>query len=265
MKTAFGESGGAFDWGLAGSRILITGASSGIGWHFARFFAEAGARVALAARRVDRLEALAADITDLGGDATTVMMDVSDVESIARGVEDVQQRLGPIDVLVNNAGVAPPFENALDPNVDAWDKVHATNLRGPWYLSTEVARRMRDDGRSGVILNIASIAGLRQSPFLAGYCTSKAALIQLTACLALEFAPFGIRVNAIAPGIVESDMTANFSTSPAGKAMLNRIPMGRFGTAEDLKCAVLWLSSKHSSFVTGSCVVIDGGSMVGSL
>jgi len=253
-----------FDWGLSDCRVLITGASSGLGWHFAKFFAEAGASVALAARRIDRLEALASEIEDQGGSAIAVEMDVCDVGSMTDAVEQVETGVGPIDVLVNNAGAAR-FENGLEQDVDGWDVVQATNLRGPWYLSGEVARRMRDNGREGTIVNIASIAGLRQSPFMAGYCTSKAALIQLTACLALEFAPFGIRVNAIAPGVVKSDMSAGFIDSPAGTAMLKRLPLGRFGTVEDLKCALLWLSSRHSSFVTGSCVVIDGGLMVGSL
>jgi NAD(P)-dependent dehydrogenase (short-subunit alcohol dehydrogenase family) len=255
---------GTFDWGLEGRKILITGASSGIGRDAAMFFAQVGAGVALAARRLDKLEEVALEIERLGGTAIAVEMDVCDETSMRRAADEVEDRLGVIDVLINNAGIAP-FENAFDQDVETWDLVHATNLRGPWYLSSEFARRMRDSSRPGAIVNVASIAGLRQSPFMGAYCTSKAALVQLTACMALEFAPFGIRVNAIAPGIVESELTAGFADSPAGKAMLKRVPMGRFGTTEDLRFALMWLASGYSSFVTGSCIVIDGGSMVSSL
>ena len=255
---------GHFRWDFEGRNVLITGASSGIGRAAAYYFSQAGAGVALTARRFDKLEETSMDIERQGGRSIAVEMDVCDESSMKGVADEIQDRLGTIDVLINNAGIAP-FENAFDQEVDTWDLVHATNLRGPWYLSAEIARRLRDDGRSGAIVNVASIAGLRQSPFMAAYCTSKAALVQLTSCMALEFAPFGIRVNAIAPGMIETEMSEGFVDTPAGKAMLKRTPLGRFGTTEDLKFALLWLASGYSSFVTGSCVVIDGGAMVNSL
>ncbi len=252
------------DWGLAGSRVLVTGASRGIGREFIRYFAEVGATVVACARTIDKLREAAAEINDSGGRAVAVEMDTSDIGSMRAAMDEAEDQVGPIDVLVNNAAISP-YENALDQDVGRWDAVQDVNVRGPWFLSTEVGRRMRESNRSGAIVNIASIAGIGRSAFLSGYCTSKAALIQLTSCLSLELAAFDIRVNAIAPGIIESGMADKFVDTPQGRAILKRVPLGRFGTPQDLKWPLLWLSSPHSSFVTGTCVVIDGGLLGGAI
>jgi NAD(P)-dependent dehydrogenase (short-subunit alcohol dehydrogenase family) len=252
------QSNYLMDWEMSGTRVLLTGASRGIGQEFARFLGEVGAHVILAARDIELAQKVQERIIEAGGVASLVKMDVTDTESIRSAVEEAEKAVGPIEVLINNAGTMP-YEEAMEQDVSKWDTVLATNLRGPWYLSCEVAKRMREREIRGRILNIASISGINRATFMAGYCTSKAALIHLTSCLALEWAGFGIRVNAIAPGTIDIGMGEGFADTPAGKRVLARIPMARLGTAEDLKVPLLWLSSRHSSYITGSCVVVDGG------
>ncbi|WP_324751392.1 SDR family oxidoreductase [Sphingomonas sp. LY54] len=242
---------------LEGKRALVTGASSGLGAHFARVLAEAGAEVVLAARNVARLEALAATI---GPAASQVALDVRDPASVA----DAIAQAGPIDVLVNNAGVTTTAP-ALDQSEDDWASVVGTNLEGGYRVAVAAARAMREGGRGGSIVNIASILGLRQGGQVTPYAVSKAGVIQMTKQLALELARYDIRVNAIAPGYIETDLNRDFFASPAGEALVKRIPQRRLGQLADLDAPLLLLASSASAFMTGSVIVVDGGHMVSSL
>lgn len=246
---------------LAGKHILVTGASGGLGEHFARLVAGCGARVTIAARRRDRLEELSGDLTRLGAPAVQVVeLDVTDPAS----VEAALAAAGLIDVLVNNAGIAEG-KLALDVSVDLFDAVIDTNLRGVWLLSTGAARLWRDAKRPGAIVNIASILSHRVTGATAAYAASKAAVTQMTAALALEWARFGIRVNALAPGYIATEINAEFFASEAGQAMIRRIPTRRLGKPEDLDGAFLLLASDASSWMTGTCVAVDGGHLVSAL
>lgn len=246
---------------LAGRHVLVTGASGGLGEHFARLVAGCGARVTVAARRRDRLEALAPELARLGAPAVGIVaLDVTDPASVEAALAEA----GPIDVLVNNAGVAEG-RPALDVPVDLFDAVIDTNLRGVWLLSTGAARRWRDGKRPGVIVNIASILSHRVTGATAAYAASKAAVTQMTAAMALEWARFGIRVNALAPGYIATEMNADFFAGEAGQAMVRRIPTRRLGRPEDLDGAFLLLAGEASSWMTGTCVAVDGGHLVSGL
>lgn len=251
-------TGTQMDWQLSGRAALITGATGGLGAAFARYLAKEGATVVLCGRREEVLKALADDIISGGGKAHSLTMDLRSLSSVARAVENAESLAGPLDILVNNAAVAP-VDSAFDQNIESWDEVTAVNFRGPWFLSAEAARRMRRSDRTGAIVNVGSTAALSPSPYMAGYGATKAALIHLTRSLAAEFSAFGIRVNAIVPGIFNAGMALNFADTPRGQAILRRVPLARFGTPEDLRIPLLWLCSPLSSYVTGTCVVIDGG------
>ncbi len=249
---------------LAGHTALITGASSGLGAHFAKVLAGAGAKVVLAARRVDRLEALAAEIKAAGGVALPVAMDVTDGPSIVAAFDAAEKALGPVLVLVNNAGVpsASPF---LKVGMNEWRATMAVNLDGVFAVGREAADRMAKRGTGGSIINIASILGFTNARALSPYCTSKAAVVSLTKNMALELGRYQIRVNAIAPGYFSTEINAGFLNTEAGKAMLARIPFRRFGQLSDLDGPLLLLASDAGRFMTGSVLTVDGGHLVGGV
>lgn len=249
---------------IRGKVALVTGASSGLGEHFARALAARGAVVVAAARRTDRLQSLVSAIGNEGGTAHAVSLDVTDPESVAAAVRGAVQAAGSIDILVNNAGVADT-KASIDLGEDDWRRVLDTNLDGAWRVAQAVAREMIAANRGGSIVNIASILGLRQATQLLAYAAAKAALIQVTRSLALEWARHGIRVNAIAPGYVVTEMNRDFFQSEAGQAVTKRVPQRRIGTPRDLEGALLLLASDAGAYMTGSVVVADGGHLVNSL
>ena len=249
---------------VGGKVAFVTGASSGLGEHFARTLAAAGAVVVVGARRTDRLEALVAGIAESGGRAHAVALDVSNAPSVEKGVARAVELAGPIDILVNNAGVAQT-KVSLELTEDDWRGVMNTNLDGAWRMAQAAAKSMLAAKRGGSIVNIASVLGLRVANQLLAYAAAKAALIQVTKALALEWARHGIRVNAIAPGYVETEINRGFFQTDAGQAMVKRVPQRRIGTPADLDGALLLLASGASSYMTGSVVVVDGGHLVNSL
>lgn len=240
---------------VAGKSALVTGASSGLGASFARLLAERGAEVTLAARSVGALDELCAEIKASGGVAKTVRLDVGDAGSVKSAISDSDSVF---DIVVNNAGISIA-KPALETSETDWDAVMDINLKGVFLVASAAARRMRDEGRRGSIVNIASIAGLRVAGGLASYAASKAGVIQLTRALSLEWARYGIRVNAIAPGYIETNINRGFFDTEAGKAMIKRIPQRRLGTADDLAGALLLLCSDAGRYMTGSTVTVDGG------
>lgn len=249
---------------VAGKVALITGASSGFGRHFATVLARAGAKVGLAARRLDALDSLAQEIRKAGGVAATTKLDVADVASIAPAIAAIERQLGRIDVLVNNSGTSV-VKPLLEHSEEDWDAVVDVNLKGAFFVASEVARRMRADGRGGSIINIESIVSFRQTGHIAGYVASKAGLTQLTKTMALELARYDIRVNGIAPGYFSTDINRDFLASEAGVAMVKRIPQRRVGNIEDLDGPLLLLAADASRYMTGTTLVVDGGHLVSSL
>lgn len=251
----------AFTIDLSGKRALVTGASSGLGRHFARTLAAAGADVAVAARRVERLEALAAELTANGGRAAAVAMDVTQANSVRDAFDTAEAALGPIDILVNNAGV-PGAAFFLKMSEDDWRGTMDVNLDGVFRVGQEAARRMAARGNGGSIINIASILGLSVSRTVSAYSATKAAVISLTKSMALELARNKIRVNALAPGYFSTELNAEFLAGPEGQKMLSRVPMGRAGDYRELDGPLLLLASDAGSFMTGSVLVADGGHLL---
>ena len=248
---------------LEGKTALVTGASSGLGRHFARLLAREGARVVVAARRVDALTALSDEIGRQGGTCIPVAMDVTDPDSVAAGFQQIERDLAaPLSILVNNAGVAHT-RAALDLSATEWAQVLQPNLTGAFLVAQQAARMMRGEG--GTIVNIASILGERVSKGLAAYAASKAGLIQLTKALALEWAAFDIRVNALAPGYIETDLNRDFFASDAGQRLISRIPQKRLGQMHDLDGPLLLLCSDQSRYMTGAVIAVDGGHLVSGL
>lgn len=237
---------------------LITGASSGFGAHFAKTLTGAGAKVALAARRVDRLEALVGELTASGATAIAVPMDVTDTASIETGVAAAVDQLGGLDILVNNAGVARSGAVADLSEAD-WDFVLDTNLKGAVMVAKAAANAMIEAGKGGSIINIASLLSTRVMAGVVGYCASKAGLMRASEVMALEFAKHSIRVNSIAPGYVETDLNRAFLRSDAGQSMMKGIPQRRFGAPGDLDGALMLLASDAGAFMTGSTIQVDGG------
>ena len=247
---------------LAGKHAFITGASSGLGAHFAKVLSMAGASVGLAARRLDRLQDLADEINGL---AIPIAMDVTDQTDIEQGLESYFKTSGQWpDILINNAGIADPT-GFLDAEEDQTDAVFATNQKSVFMMTQALAKRWIDAGKPGVIINIASIAGMRPMGGAASYAASKAAVIQMTKTQALELARHQIRVNAIAPGYFSTEINQEFLNSPQGEALIKRIPMRRVGDYQDINGVILLLASDASAFMTGSIITIDGGHLCSSL
>lgn len=250
---------------LKGKGVLITGASGGLGAHFAQVAARHGARVVIGARRKGKLDALATELKALGAQSVlAVDMDVGDDASITAAFAAIDADGGPVDVVVNNAGVGGDGA-AIDMPPADFDATIATNLRGVWLTSTEAARRWRTAKRGGAIINIASILGERVMHYVVPYSATKAAVIQMTKGLALEWARYGIRVNAIAPGYILTDINSDYFATEAGQAMVKRVPMRRLGEAGELDGAYLLLATDASSWMTGAVIPVDGGHLVSSL
>lgn len=249
---------------LDGRVALVTGASRGLGAHFAHTLARAGASLALTARDMDRLEEVAGSIRASGGRALAVHMDVTSRESVCKAFDTVSREVGTVTVLVNNSGTTH-VQRALELDEATWDRVLDTNLKGLWLTTQEGARHMVAAKGGGSVINIASILAFRVAGAVAPYAASKAAVVQLTRALALEFARHHIRVNAIAPGYILTDMNRDFFASSAGEAMIKRIPQRRLGNPEDLDGALLLLASEASRYITGSTIVVDGGHLQSSL
>ncbi|MFQ5993819.1 MAG: SDR family NAD(P)-dependent oxidoreductase [Acidiferrobacterales bacterium] len=249
---------------LTGETALVTGASSGLGRHFASTLAGAGAAVVLAARRQDQLRDAAEQIKSRGGHAFPITMDVMESESVSAGFDIAMTNMGPVSIIVNSAGVVST-DSALDLKERDWDRVVDTNLKGAWLVAQEGARRLVEAERGGSIINIASVLAFRVTGHTAPYVASKAGLMHLTRALALEWARHGIRVNAIAPGYIKTDLNRDFFASAPGQAMIKRIPQRRLGAPEDLDGALLLLASDASRYMTGSAIVVDGGHLQSSL
>lgn len=249
---------------VSGRRILVTGASSGIGRHAALMLAARGAHVVLAARRKEALEAVAAAAREAGAaGAEVVPMDVTDAASVEAAVA-VATAAAPLDALLNNAGIAATGA-ALEQPVEEFDQILSVDLRGAFLVARAVARTWTGAVRGGAIVNVASILGLRVASHVAPYAIAKAGLVQMTKALALEWARHGIRVNALAPGYVETDINADFFATDAGKALVKRVPQRRLLSLADLDGPLLLLLSDAGRGMTGSVVAVDGGHLVSGL
>jgi NAD(P)-dependent dehydrogenase (short-subunit alcohol dehydrogenase family) len=242
---------------LEGQVALVTGASSGIGRHLALLLAAAGAKVALAARRVERLAEAVREITENGGSAQPVACDVTRADSVAQAVAAAAE-FGPLSILVNNAGVvtAKPL---LEHTEGDWDHVLDTNLKGAFLMAREFAAHLIAQERPGRIVNVASLLGYRTIEQTPGYCAAKAGLVHLTRVLAIELARAGILVNALAPGFIETDLNREFLLSEPGRRLAGRVPLRRLGRVEDLDGAMLLLTSPAGAYITGAMIAIDGG------
>jgi NAD(P)-dependent dehydrogenase (short-subunit alcohol dehydrogenase family) len=249
---------------LSGQVALVTGASSGIGRHLAELLATAGAKVALAARRIDRLDEAAREIAAAGGHGFPVACDVTRSDSVAAAVAAAETELGPLTILVNNAGVVVA-KPVLQHTEEEWDYVLDTNLKGAWLMAREFAQHLVDRQRPGRIVNIASVLGVRTIARVPSYTAAKAGLIHLTHVLAMELARHGILVNAIAPGYVETDFNRDFLASDAGKKLEARIPLRRVAQPDDLDGAMLLLASPAGAYITGAVIAVDGGHGVAAI
>ena len=243
---------------LTGRTAFVTGATSGLGRHFAKILAASGAAVAVAGRRIDRLEDVRREIESAGGRAAAIGIDVTDAAQIAPALDRAEAALGPIDILVNNAGLSV-FGLAADISAADFDKVIATNLRAPFLLATEVARRLVAAKREGRIINIASIGSFRVLPGVTAYCISKAGLAMMTQCLAREWARKGINVNALCPGFIETELNAEWFASEKGKAQIEGFARKRLTKESDLDGMFLLLASDASRTITGSLLTVDDG------
>ncbi len=251
-------------FGLQGKTALVTGASSGLGAHFARVLALAGASVAVAARRNDKLVNLVQEIEDAGGRAFAVTLDVTAGHSVTAAIASIENTLGPIDILVNNAGVSGS-RHSLKEDETNWDFVMDTNLKGAWRVAQAVAKRSVELSQPCSIINIASILGLRVGIGLSTYSVSKAAVVQLTKALASELARKCVRVNAICPGYFATEMNSDYLLSSSGQEYLASTTAGRMGELDELTGPLLLLASEAGSFMNGTAIPVDGGHLVGSL
>lgn len=252
-------------FGLTGKTALVTGASGGLGAAFARVLAQAGAQVVLAARRLEKLEALAGEIGESGGKALAVQLDVTEPASVDAAFAVIQETLGaPADIIVNNSGISRDNWYTQITEED-WRAVMNTNLDGVWRVAKAGTNALMQAGKPGSIINIASITALRPQHTIAAYAASKAAVDHLTRVMALEAARYGIRVNAIAPGYFKTDINDEFLDSEPGEKMRKRVPMRRFGKNEELAGALLLLASDAGSYMTGATIAVDGGHLVSTL
>ncbi|MDR7092769.1 SDR family oxidoreductase [Hydrogenophaga laconesensis] len=256
----------AYSLDLSGRVALITGASGGLGEQFAKTLARAGAAVVLAGRRTDRLMALRAHIEAAGGDAHVVAMDVTDTASIKAAVAHAETGVGAIDILVNNSGVSTT-QRLQDVTEEDYDYVFNTNTRGAFFVAQEVGRRMlaRAKGAApgtyvgGRIVNIASMAGLKVLPQIGVYCMSKAALVHMTKAMAVEWGRFGINVNAICPGYIDTEINHHHWQTEQGQKLINMLPRKRVGAPADLDAVLVMLCSTESHFVNGAVIAADDG------
>jgi NAD(P)-dependent dehydrogenase (short-subunit alcohol dehydrogenase family) len=251
---------------LSGRVALVTGASSGLGAQFARTLAQAGAAVVLAGRRAERLKTLRAEIEGKGGDAHVVTLDVTDPDSIKSAVAHAETEVGTIDILINNSGVSTT-QKLVDVSPDDYDFVMGTNTRGAFFVAQEVGKRMiaRSRGAApgtftgGRIVNIASMAGLRVLSQIGVYAMSKAAVIHMTRAMALEWGRFGINVNAICPGYIDTEINHHHWQTEAGQKLVQMLPRKRVGDPKDLDTALLMLCANESHFINGAVIQADDG------
>jgi 3-oxoacyl-[acyl-carrier protein] reductase len=246
---------------LAGKVALVTGASSGLGARFAQVLADNGAAVALVARRPERLEAVKSRIEQSGGRAITLAADVRDLPAMRAAFDAAEKTFGTVTIVVNNAGVVHSGR-AVELAEEEWRRVISTNLDAVFFWAQEAARRMLAADSGGAIVNIASVLGFSPDKGVIAYAAAKAGVIQLTKALALELAFKGIRVNAIAPGWIVTDINRDYLASERGAAMKGQIPMGRFGEERDLDGPLLLLVSDAGRYMTGATIVADGGQLV---
>jgi len=249
---------------VTGRIALITGASSGFGAHFAKVLSEHGAKVVLAARRMERLETLVEEITRDGGEALAVNMDVTDAKSISSAFDTAEAKFGVVDILSNNAGVADS-KMALKIEEDSWDFVLDTNLKGAWMVAREAGRRMISAEKTGSIVNTASILGLRAAISQASYATSKAGVVQLTRVLALEWGRKNVRVNALCPGYFVTEINSEYFASDKGKAYIATTPAQRNGKLDEITAPFLLLASDAGSFINGIALPVDGAHSIGNM
>jgi 3-oxoacyl-[acyl-carrier protein] reductase len=246
---------------LTGRVALVTGASSGLGARFAEVLAANGAAVGLVARRLDRLDDVAARIKAAGGRTIAVAADVTDRAAMSRAFDAVEAAFGAVTILVNNAGIAHAGR-AVELAESEWRRVLDTNLDAVFFWSQEAARRMLAAGKPGAIVNIASVLGFGVAKGVVGYTTAKAGVVQLTKALGLELAFKGIRVNAIAPGWFVTEINRDYLSTEAGQKLKRDVPVGRFGADGDLDGALLLLASDAGRYIAGATIVVDGGQMV---
>jgi NAD(P)-dependent dehydrogenase (short-subunit alcohol dehydrogenase family) len=256
----------SYDIDLSGRVAFVTGASSGLGAQFARTLSQAGAGVVLAARRVERLKTLRAELESMGGDAHVVELDVTDPDSIKSAVAHAETEMGTIDILVNNSGVSTT-QKLVDVKPDDYDYVMGTNTRGAFFVAQEVARRMiaRSVGAApgtftgGRIVNVASMAGMKVLSQIGVYCMSKAAVIHMTRAMALEWGKYGINVNALCPGYIDTEINHHHWQTEAGQKLMNMTPRKRVGKPADLDSALMMLCANQSHFINGAILSADDG------
>ena len=256
----------AYSLDLSGRVALVTGASGGLGAQFAKTLSRAGAAVILASRRMDKLKDLRAYIEAEGGAAHVVELDVTDHDSIKSALAHAETEVGPIDILINNSGVSTT-QRLQDVAVDDYDFIFNTNVKGAFFVAQEVGKRMLARSRGTApggfagarFINIASMAGLRVLPQIGVYCMSKAAVIQMTKAMALEWGKFGINVNAICPGYIDTEINHHHWETEQGKKLVQMLPRKRIGTPEDLDAVLVMLASPQSHFVNGAVIAADDG------
>ena len=251
---------------MQGRHVVITGASSGFGHHFAGVVSNAGAKVVLGARRMDRIEARVREINEAGGEALGVPLDVNDADSVTAFLDAAEAAFGPIHVVINNAGVEAGARTYTMIDEDDWDRVLDTNVKAVWRMSKMYTERViGNEQGGGNIVNIASITAYRTIKGQFPYAVSKAALVKATEIMALEGARFGIRVNALAPGYILTDVSRVLLEGERSETFKKGIPMRRYGEFEDLDGPLLLLTSEASRYMTGSTVVVDGGHICAEL
>ncbi|PIF90366.1 hypothetical protein CLU86_1250 [Acidovorax sp. 62] len=256
----------AYSIDLSGRVAFVTGASSGLGAQFARTLARAGAGVVLASRRIEKLKELRARIEGEGGDAHVVELDVTDHDSIKSAVAHAETEMGSIDILVNNSGVSTT-QRIQDVTPEDYDFIFDTNVKGAFFVAQEVGKRMLARSRGaapgsftgGRIINIASMAGLKVLPQIGAYCMSKAAVVQMTRAMALEWGKFGINTNAICPGYIDTEINHHHWQTEQGQKLVNMLPRKRVGSPEDLDALLVMLASDQSHFINGAVIAADDG------